>query len=515
MSGRKRMKLKFRHKVFLTFMLNSLAIVICMVVIARYYAFRNFEGYVNKVESERLNVLAETLGQEYLKSQNWAPVMENLGHWLAVSGVGPGGPPGDGSLSKPPFPSMLPGPPMPPGEGSPPPGGGPPFNQPPHGPPPFYGGGPPPPLGIPPHLSLMDAEKRPLTHTGPMSTEPASTEDFRALKPIMAAGKLVGWLGVRGHHERFTHLDAEFRRLQSETFFMIGGFAILLAVFVTFVLSRHLLAPVKELAAGTRALTFRRFETRVEVRTQDEFGQLATDFNAMVQALERYEQMRRQWIADISHELRTPLAVLRGEIEAMQDGVRDVTPEALESLHSEVLHVSRIVNDLHDISRIESGSPDGNKTAVNPLTVLDETLKSFATRFESSHYCVEVIGDQDTQFTIVANAVRLRQLFSNLLENALRYAPAPGTLKIFHEVARDSFSLHFEDTGPGVPEESLGRIFDRLYRVDKARSRTHGGSGLGLAICRSIVESYGGRIGASNVPSGGLRITMVFPMSAS
>jgi len=507
------MKLKFRHKVFLTFMLNSLAVVICMVVIARYYAFRNFEGYIDKVESERLSVLAETLGQEYLKKQGWAPVVQNLGHWVAVSGVGLGAPPDDGELPKPPFPSLPPAPPKPPGEGGPAPGTSPPFAQPPPGPPPFFAGGPgpPPPMGIPPHLSLMDAEKRLLTP----SAGPGATEDFRILKPIMADDRLVGWLGVRGHHKRFTHLDAEFRRLQSETFLMIGGIAILLAVFVTYLLSRHLLAPVKELAAGTRALSFRRFETRIEVRTQDEFGQLAADFNAMVQALERYEQMRRQWIADISHELRTPLAVLRGEIEAMQDGVREITPEALESLHSEVLHVSRIVHDLHDISRIESGAPDSNKTAVNPLAVLDETLKSFATRFESSRYSVEVLGNENARCTITADAVRLRQLFSNLLENALRYAPAPASLKISCEVGRDSFSLHFEDTGPGVPEESLGRIFDRLYRVDKARSRAHGGSGLGLAICKSIVESYGGRIGASNVPSGGLRISMVLPISAA
>lgn len=494
----------------MTLMLNSLAIVICMVVIARHYAFRNFDAYVNKVESERLNLLVETLGQEYKKNQDWEPIMRDLGHWLAVSGIGLGGPLGH-EEPRPPFSSVSFAliPPVPPMDDGSPPGETTPLDQPPPAPPPFHGG-PPPPLGMPPHFCLMDVDKRPLTQTGP-----PSAEEFRLLKPIMAEDKLVGWLGVRGAPWRFTRQDAEFRRLQSETFFIIGGVSILLAILVTFVLSRHLLAPVKELAAGTRALTFRRFETRVEVRSPDEFGQLATDFNAMVQALERYEQMRRQWIADISHELRTPLAVLRGEIEAMEDGVRAVTPEALESLHSEVLHVSRIVHDLHDISRIESEAAETEKSAVDPLAILDETLKAFATRLESSHYSVEVIGDRSVQVTMTANPVRLRQLFSNLVENTLRYAPAPGPLRISCETAHDSFSLHFQDSGPGVPEESLGRIFDRLYRVDKARSRANGGSGLGLAICKSIVESYGGRIGASNVPTGGLRVSMVFPMTAA
>jgi two-component system sensor histidine kinase BaeS len=325
-------------------------------------------------------------------------------------------------------------------------------------------------------------------------------------------GQVMGWLGMR-RHERPTHpLDVEFLRLQSQTFYSIGGVALLLAVLVTFVLSRHLLAPVKELAEGTRALTSRRFETRIEIRSRDELGQLAADFNTMAQAMQRYEQTHRQWMADISHELRTPLAILRGEIEAMQDGVREISREALESLHFEVLHVGRIVHDLHDLSLIESPTFDAEQTAVNPLEVLEETLRSFHTRFEQSGIRIESAGRDMRPVAIMADSGRLTQLFSNLLENTLRYAHAPGVLRIFQELTPGRLFLHFEDSGPGVPEESLGRLFDRLYRVDQARSRAQGGSGLGLAICRSIVEGVGGRIEASHAPSGGLRITISFPV---
>jgi two-component system sensor histidine kinase BaeS len=357
-----------------------------------------------------------------------------------------------------------------------------------------------------PRISLFDAEKRPLT-----GTESASPDHYQ-LKPVLVAGQVVGWVGMRKHERLTNPLDVEFLRLQSQTFYSIGGVALLLAVLVTLVLSRHLLTPVKELAAATRALTSRRFDTRIAVRSQDEFGQLAADFNNMAQALERYEQMRQQWMADIAHELRTPLAILRGEIEAMQDGVREISREAMESLHFEVLHVTRIVQDLHDLSLIESRTFQAELTEVNPLEVLDETLRSFSPRFEPRGLRIETNGGDLKHVTIMADADRLKQLFSNLLENSLRYVQAPGVLRIHRGLKDGRLILVFEDSGPGVPEESLKRLFDRLYRVDQARSRAQGGSGLGLAICKSIVEGFGGEIAASHAPAGGLRITITLPV---
>jgi two-component system, OmpR family, sensor histidine kinase BaeS len=345
-----------------------------------------------------------------------------------------------------------------------------------------------------------------LTRTG------LASADHYQLKPIQVDGQVVGWVGILKHVRLTNPLDVEFLRLQSQTLYAIGGVALLLAVLVTMVLSRHLLTPVKELAEATRALSSRRFDTRIEVRSQDEFGQLAADFNNMVQALERYEQMRQQWMADISHELRTPLAILRGEIEAMQDGVREVTREAMESLHFEVLHVTRIVQDLHDLSLIESRTFQAKLTEIEPLEVLDETLRSFYPRLELRGLRIETEGGHLKNVTIMGDADRLKQLFSNVLENALRYVNAPGVLQICCDLKDGRLVLSFEDSGPGVPEASLKRLFDRLYRVDTARSRAQGGSGLGLAICKSIAESFGGEIGASQAPAGGLRITISLPI---
>lgn len=505
------MTLKFRHKVFLTLLLFGMVIVSCMLLLARYYASRHFEDYINKVEMERLNELAEVLGREYQKSHNWAPVLADRGHWLEVMRIGPGPPPpGEGHDRPPPPPPFFEHPMDRGPEKHGPPRSGKPFPPPP-GPTPALQAWPPPgpappPPGRPPSISLFDAEKRPL-----LGNESTAADSYK-LKAIPVDGQVVGWLGLRKHERPMRPLDVEFLRAQSQTFYTIGGVAFLLAMLVTFGLSRQLLTPVKELARATRALTSRRFDTRLKIRTQDEFGQLAAAFNNMAQALERYEQLQRQWLADISHELRTPLAVLRGEIEAMQDGVREVTAEALASLHFEVMHLGRIVQQLHDLSWLESRPGEVELTPVKPLEVLAETLRSFQTRFEQRGIRVESGGEKLQQVAIMAEADRLKQLFTNLLENTLRYVQAPGVLKITPELTAGQFALHFEDSGPGVPEASLQHLFDRLYRVDKARSRAQGGSGLGLAICKGIVECFGGRIEASQAPSGGLRITLVFPV---
>lgn len=492
------MRIKFRYKVFLTLIVNSLVIVICMLLFGRYYAHRNFEEYVSKVEMERLDELAEVLSKIYRKDQNWDSVLKNWDEWLKVISM-PSGPPPRQNIGG--EPSLGAPPPMPPPSigGHPGKGERPRFGELP--PPPG-----PPPESIAPRMGLFDVDKRPVT-----GIESTSVEDYR-LGPILVDGLPVGWLGLK-KRDRLTHpLDLAFIRQQSQTFYTVGGVALLLASVVTVGLSRHILSPVRELAEGARALTSRRFQTRIGIGSRDEFGQLATDFNAMAQALEHYEQMRRQWMADISHELRTPLAILRGEIEAMQDGVREPTREALESLHFEVLHLSRIVHELHDLSLMESKAFEGKQTALNPLEVLKDILGSFHTLCEQHGIRIEADIDETSHVTIMADADRLKQLYSNLVENTLRYANAPGVLRISHERLSDRVLLRFEDSGPGVPEESLGRLFDRLYRVDKARSRARGGSGLGLSICKSIVESFGGWIEASNAPSAGLRISIGFPV---
>jgi two-component system sensor histidine kinase BaeS len=295
--------------------------------------------------------------------------------------------------------------------------------------------------------------------------------------------------------------------------YLIGGVILLVAAIVAVVLSKHLLAPIRKLTAGTQALKSRQFDTRLEVESTDELGQLAADFNAMAQTLEEYERLRQQWISDIAHELRTPLSILSGEVEALQDGVREVNRDTLDSLRSEARHLSKIVNDLHELSLADAGVLSIKNEPLDPAPVLNATLGHFQPRFTVNQITVENRVGNESPTTVIGDADRLQQLFSNVLENTLRYTDSPGTLKIWQERTTDRLTLFFEDSGPGVPEAALAHLFDRLYRVDRSRSRTQGGSGLGLSICKSIVNALGGEIRAANAVSGGLRIEIALPLA--
>ena len=240
------------------------------------------------------------------------------------------------------------------------------------------------------------------------------------LTPVKVNGRVAGWLGI-GKFGEFggatRPLDIEFMKRQSETFYATGLAVLILAGLVTFVLSRHLLAPVRELERGTKALESRRFDTRIDVRSGDELGRLAAGFNAMAQALEKHQKTQQQWLVDISHELRTPLAILRAELEAMQDGVRSVTGLGLGSLHQEVLHLGRIVGELHDLSLIEAGSFRSELVPVNPLEILTETAERFRRRLDLRGIVLDLQDVTEGSVFVQADADRLKQLFSNLIEN--------------------------------------------------------------------------------------------------
>ncbi len=332
------------------------------------------------------------------------------------------------------------------------------------------------------------------------------------MKPIRLEGETIGWLAIRKGEELTDPLALGFLKQQSQAFWIIGGLAIGFAALVSFFLARHFLAPIHQLTEGTQSLKNREFHTRIPVQTKDELGTLAANFNVMAETLERYEEMRKEWIADVSHELRTPLAILRGEIEAMQDGIRQPTPENLDSLHREVQHISQIVHDLSDLLLSDSGGLSFQKSPANLLEILQGVLKLYQARFADRNITVETQFTSDHPIVISGDTQRLTQLFTNLLENNLRYTTSPGSLKLILYPTADTVHLAFEDSGPGVPEKAVERLFERLYRVDKSRSRAMGGSGLGLSICQHIVEHHGGTIQARNAPNAGLRIEMQFPV---
>ena len=521
------MEFKLFHKLFAGFLVTIAGMVIVLALAMHFLTDRSFSDYVKNVELGRLDRMAEKLAIFYGENHSWDPLRHNWHEWRRLidanlpeapkrgffGGPPPRPPAGERWFPGPPhengrFSGLLHGPSKP----------GPRQFVPPLGPPPGrWGERPPPPWPPPPgppggkvfligpRLTLFDAEK----HT---VVGPADAVDNHGLRPIKLNGKTVGWLGIKPVDHLSHPLNEDFLRQQTTVMFTAGAFALILAGTMCFLLSRHILAPVQKLTKGTRDLTSFNFDTRIDVTGKDELGQLAHDFNMMAQALARYEELRKQWISDISHELRTPLSILRGEIEAMQDGVRNLDSAALESLRVEVDNIGKLVEDLHLLSIADSEGLCQRKEPVQPITVLKDTLRSFDTRMANANIRLELRPIDNGDITMEGDSDRLAQLFANLTENSIRYTHSPGTLFITYRRSSGTITLVFEDTAPGVPSEALEHLFERLYRVDRSRSRELGGSGLGLSICKEIVEAHGGSIRADHASAGGLRISIEFPI---
>ena len=319
-------------------------------------------------------------------------------------------------------------------------------------------------------------------------------------------GKIVGWV-IASPAERLTRsTDINFDQQQRRTSWMIVALTGLLAALVTWLLARGLLAPVKRLVDGTHHLAAGNFATRVEVGSSDELGQLGRDFNQLASSLEKNESNRRAFMADISHELRTPLAILRGELEAMQDGVRKLTPEAIASLQSEVVVLTKLVDDLHQLSLSDEGALAYRKQATDLVQLLEVTAGSFAERYRAHGLTLKLNLPDNAPF--FGDPDRLMQLFTNLLENSLRYTDSGGRVEVTLNYEAPNWRIEFDDSAPGVDGEHQAQIFERFFRTEGSRNRASGGSGLGLAICKNIADAHGGDIHAAHSDLGGLKIAL-------
>jgi two-component system sensor histidine kinase BaeS len=476
------MQIKLSYKLFAAFFL-ILAIVSGAMMLSRYLFSANFRDYMYQVELEKLQRLVPLLQSAYRAQGGWQAVAADPQRWSRLMHFAP-------EMGAP-LPLPVPG-----GADSHGPAGA----MAPHAPPPKDM-----PPGGPPDLLLMDAQEQPIIgRPGP--------DDQRRLVAVEVEGRIVGWLGLHRYEPLDSGPPAALMKRQASQLYLIGGTVIGLTALIALLFSRHLLKPVQRLARGTRELAERNFAVRIAPSTSDELGQLALNFNAMAHTLESYEMMRRQWLTDISHELRTPLSVLRGEIEALQDGVREATPANLASLHAEILRISKLVEDLHLLSLADSDRLSLEKQRISPASVLAVIVESYQARFARCRVKIDQQLSGIQQVRIWGDAHRLGQVFTNILENVCKYVQPPGALRISGRTDTQFLTLSFQDSGPGVPEEALPRLFDRLYRVEASRSRDWGGSGLGLAICRHIIENHDGRIWAEKSPAGGLTIVIKLPL---
>ena len=367
----------------------------------------------------------------------------------------------------------------------------------------------------PPRLAhLFELRVQLLDSAGNHLAGPPQPLPSEGMIPLHYQGQNIGSLGLLPQKNLADVHQLRFLKEQKLAMAQVAGLTLLVSALLSLPLARRLVRPLRELAAATRRLATGAYAERVPVTSQDELGQLAGDFNLLALTLQQNETARRQWIADISHELRTPLTVLRGEIEALQDGVRPLTPAALASLHSETLRLGRLVGDLYQLSLSDLGALQYRKELLAPKAVLLAALEPARPLFAGKGIvlCEEFAPGSDV--AILADPQRLHQLFANLLDNALKYTDAPGRLEIRMAQRGPSLQMEFCDSAPTVPPADLERLFERLYRVEGSRSRETGGAGLGLAICRNIAAAHQGTLTAHPSPLGGLCLTLTLPLTA-
>ena len=278
-------------------------------------------------------------------------------------------------------------------------------------------------------------------------------------------------------------------------------------------LSRRLVAPLRQLTAAAEALAEGDLSQRVQVRTRDETGDLAQAFNQMAGDLEAAEAQRRQMTADIAHELRNPLSVVRGNLEAMFDGIYPIDAEHLEPIHQETVLLQRLVEDLRLLSLADAGQLELIHSDIDVERLLKGVAEGAQAIAQDKGLTLHVevppaLSGPGERLVVDGDADRLRQVVGNLVSNALRYTPPGGTVTLSAQATETGVRLSVADTGPGIPPEDLPHIFDRFYRGDTARDRASGGSGLGLPIARALVEAHGGTIEVESEVGQGTRFTV-------
>ncbi len=335
----------------------------------------------------------------------------------------------------------------------------------------------------------------------------------RPMPPVIGTGT-IGILHIS--HGQLPDINRAALQITYNTigrFFLLGGLlAVAIAILLTFLLSRRILAPVRAITSAARQFGRGDFSQRVDFRSKGEVGELAQSFNSMAENLEHTERLRRNMVADVAHELRTPLSNLSGYLEAIRDGVIQPDESTIRSLSEEASSLSRLVDDLQELSLADAGEL---KLIIQPEDVsglIREAVAALQTKALAKNLTVS--ADLPARLPLVdIDAHRIKQVLHNLLENAVAHTDQAGRITVAARHEDNQVHISVADTGEGITAEDLPFIFERFYRVDRSRARATGGRGLGLTIARRLVEAHGGTIEVKSEPGQGCTFTFTLPVS--
>jgi two-component system sensor histidine kinase BaeS len=472
-----------RVKLFLTFLLTTLLVVAGMYLFMRWSLDRGFTEFIETRQNERVENLIEGLDEYYAITGSWKPLAKNKRLWIQLL------------LQSDNHPHRHPAPWI---EKA--------LTEPKDKWPPDWPDTQSKRRFTPLELRVMLLRADKSIIFGRHEALPQLV-----LHPISYKKQVVGFLGLLPGKPVNQLGEILFMERQAQSFVWITLLMIALSAGLALLLAYTLGRPLKRITAAAKELAVGRYNIRLPVESGDELGQLARDFNEMAAALEQSEQARRRWVADISHELRTPLAVLRGELEALQDGIRPLTREAVDSLSGDVMRLNRLTEDLYQLALSDQGALTYRKRLTDPVAILKEDLAALMPEFNSKQLSVQLIDKLPGPVSLYADPDRLSQLFRNLLKNSANYTDSGGHLEITISKKADTLLIDMADSAPGVSEQELDKLFDRFYRVESSRNRNHGGAGLGLAICNNIIAAHNGVIKARASALGGIAIHIELP----
>ncbi|WP_066650786.1 ATP-binding protein [Sphingomonas sp. CCH10-B3] len=370
----------------------------------------------------------------------------------------------------------------------------------------------PPPEAIERRLIIRDATDRILE--GPPLPRRRDKLAQIVRRDVVLGGEVIGSVAMVPRGRPAGGVDARFLTSQYQGAALLALLLLAVSLLPAWLIARWGERTAREMVRATDAIAAGDFAARASEAAIGEVTAVAQNINRMAETLGRLETARRRWLAEVSHELRTPLAAIRGELDALVDGVRPLSMAAIASVQEEALSLGRLVEDLHFLAMADLARPPCRFESCDAVALCRDAAARFAVQAAARGIEVSVDTEGRAAFPVLWDGARIEQLLANALTNSLRYTDVPGRVALTLSVEGAHVQLLIDDSPPGVPAEALAQLFEPLYRLDEARDRARGGSGLGLAVSDAIVRAHGGSIAAEASPLGGLRLRIKLPIEA-
>ena len=349
--------------------------------------------------------------------------------------------------------------------------------------------------------------------TSNLSLRPSYTSDDQvAFANIECDGVAVGsvHVWVLGSDTLLRAADEEFRDNSYQAMFFASVLAIVLASCIGYLFARALVRPVNRIADTAKAIQDGDLSARTGLEGEDEIAQLGETFDAMADSIERDREMERRLTSDVAHELRTPLMAIQATVEAMVDGVFEPDQERLETVNSEVQRLSRLVDALLKLSRLENRTTPLNLEKLNVGELVDSIMSTHEAFVSDAG--LALVYERQPDVYVLGDADMIRQATANLLSNAVRYTPEGGTVTVRVFEADGEANIQVQDTGIGLSPEEAKMVFSRFWRADAGRARESGGLGIGLSMVKEIVDQHKGWVQVEGRKGEGARFTIHLPV---